>query len=304
MRPALFGLLLACQAPASDKDSASVDTAAEYTPCPELPWYADADGDGWGDADLEQRACEAPAGQVERAGDCDDADPSVHPEAEERCDGLDDDCDGLVDDEDGAVADGSLWYLDQDGDGYAGETYTRTACAAPEGWLAEPADCDDADPEISPEAEERCDGVDTNCDGVADPDPLWEANWEGSYTLQFSGGTMGYAFDVTCTGALWTTVDYDGTWSAEAFMESACCEDAMGECFIVTLLLADHDGGAEAWGEADWEGDDAGTWEGTWTSPTCASPGALSAEVEGTLYFVPFWTYVWFTGSFTLWQET
>jgi uncharacterized protein (TIGR03382 family) len=41
----------------------------------------DGDGDGWG-------ACE---------GDCDDAEPDVHPGASEVCNGIDDDCDGVTD---------------------------------------------------------------------------------------------------------------------------------------------------------------------------------------------------------------
>ena len=50
-----------------------------YPTCP-----LDADGDGW----------------LPCAGDCDDADPGVSPEAEELCNGVDDDCDGRVDTED------------------------------------------------------------------------------------------------------------------------------------------------------------------------------------------------------------
>lgn len=40
-------------------------------------FYADADGDGLGDAAEAAVACEAPEGYVAAAGDCDDADPAV-----------------------------------------------------------------------------------------------------------------------------------------------------------------------------------------------------------------------------------
>ena len=64
-------------------------------------WYADADADGYGDPALPLRGCEAPVGYVldaSDAGDCDDADPDVHPGASEVCDdAIDDDCDGVVD---------------------------------------------------------------------------------------------------------------------------------------------------------------------------------------------------------------
>jgi hypothetical protein len=65
-----------------------------------LPFYEDGDGDGYG-AEVVTR-CALAAGVVLVDGDCDDADPSVHPSAEEGCDGVDRDCDGV-----GATAVGS-----------------------------------------------------------------------------------------------------------------------------------------------------------------------------------------------------
>ncbi len=61
------------------------------------PWYLDADGDGWGDADTWLSACDAPSGYVsaEQTGDCDDDEASANPDESEVCgDGLDNDCDG------------------------------------------------------------------------------------------------------------------------------------------------------------------------------------------------------------------
>ena len=60
---------------------------------------ADADGDGF--------ACEV---------DCDDGDAGVHPDADEICDGRDNDCDNTIDESDAEGT--SLWYADFDGDGY------------------------------------------------------------------------------------------------------------------------------------------------------------------------------------------
>ncbi len=57
----------------------------------------DADADGYGDPWGATDECPN-AGFVAGATDCDDADPFVHPGAEEVCDGtVDDDCDGTVD---------------------------------------------------------------------------------------------------------------------------------------------------------------------------------------------------------------
>ncbi len=62
-----------------------------------LAWFADADSDGFGDAEDLVRACDAPSGRVADDGDCDDNAPDVHPGAVEVCrNGIDDDCDGTA----------------------------------------------------------------------------------------------------------------------------------------------------------------------------------------------------------------
>ena len=96
--------------------------------------------------------------------DCDDLDPRASPAASESCNGRDDDCDGLVDE--GTPPDAATWYTDADGDGYGSDEVR--ACDAPPGtsWLGD--DCDDADPEVSPGADELCGGDDEDCDGEID----------------------------------------------------------------------------------------------------------------------------------------
>lgn len=64
-------------------------------------WYADEDGDGYGDEDALYFACTRPDGHVDDATDCDDGDAGVNPGERERCNDEDDDCDG-DEDEDGA----------------------------------------------------------------------------------------------------------------------------------------------------------------------------------------------------------
>ena len=57
-------------------------------------WFADADGDGYGDQTVTLVACTGPTAV---GGDCDDADPAVNPGALDTCpDGIDHDCDGIV----------------------------------------------------------------------------------------------------------------------------------------------------------------------------------------------------------------
>jgi hypothetical protein len=61
-------------------------------------FFADADGDGYGDPDAPVLSCSLEAGMVANADDCDDGDAAVSPAAvETRGDGLDEDCDGYVD---------------------------------------------------------------------------------------------------------------------------------------------------------------------------------------------------------------
>jgi hypothetical protein len=137
-----------------------------------LIWHRDLDGDGFGDPDTTLAACTLPSGYVADATDCDDTEGAIHPDADEICNGLDDDCDDLIDAADGDLSDGAIYYLDSDGDGWGTEDSDTLACAEPSGWSGEAGDCDDADPEVHPEGAEICDGLDNDCDGITDPDAL------------------------------------------------------------------------------------------------------------------------------------
>mgnify|MGYP002633951880 CR=1 FL=1 len=58
----------------------------------ELAWYADGDGDGWGQG-APVLACSAPPNTADRLGDCDDEQSSASPDGLEVCgNGLDEDC--------------------------------------------------------------------------------------------------------------------------------------------------------------------------------------------------------------------
>jgi len=79
-----------------------------------VTFYADSDGDEYGDADDAQEACEQPNGYVEDDSDCDDTDGMAHPGAEEICDNIDNDCDMEVDEDEVCdSADGCVYYIDE-----------------------------------------------------------------------------------------------------------------------------------------------------------------------------------------------
>ena len=98
-------------------DGRDEDCDGEVDEGPEGGWYADADGDGWGNPNEVVPACDPDLTLVRQPGDCDDRDPDRFPGAEERsCDGIDQDCDGrdgdCVDLGDVAVLRGELALLD------------------------------------------------------------------------------------------------------------------------------------------------------------------------------------------------
>ena len=138
----------------SDIDSDGVEDSLDNCLDVSNPDQADTDLDGIGDA-CDTEECDGfdnnGDGKIDEGfdfdgdgyttcqGDCDDEDASVYWEADEICNGMDDNCDGkLLDDE-----------IDADSDGY---------------MICE-GDCNDSNPEIKPGADEECNGVDDDCDG-------------------------------------------------------------------------------------------------------------------------------------------
>ncbi len=132
-------------------------------------YFADNDGDGYGDANNSSFACDTPAGYVGNnddcddqmltyedtdgdgfgglsivacgvisADDCDDMNAGVNPIASEVCNYIDDNCNGESDE---FVQ--NVYYADADGDGFGNSQEVAFDCSVPVGFVNNSDDCDD-----------------------------------------------------------------------------------------------------------------------------------------------------------------
>ena len=146
-------------------------------------WYADVDGDGYGDSEVQTEECDPGAGWVRDDTDCDDSDAEAFPGNPEVCDEIDNNCDGTVDE-----GQTSTFYLDLDADGWGDPSSITESCSLPAGYAADPGDCNDGDGDIYPGASERCDGVDNDCDGdVDEADAVGASVWYRAPTATHTG---------------------------------------------------------------------------------------------------------------------
>ena len=122
-------------------------------------FFQDNDGDGAGLPETRLCLCAPlPGYEVRVGGDCNDANAAVSPLVGETCDDLDNNCNLLVDE-----------GCDDDGDGFcdAALPIVGTPAICPKGG----GDCYDYSALVSPEQEEVLnDGLDNDCDGVAQGD--------------------------------------------------------------------------------------------------------------------------------------
>jgi GEVED domain/Putative metal-binding motif/Secretion system C-terminal sorting domain/Fibronectin type III domain len=104
-------------------------------------WYADADGDTFGNPAVTLVENAQPMGYILNNTDCNDAIATIFPGGTETCNVMDDDCDGTVDE---GVQ--TVFYLDADADTYGTPNATTMACVVPAGYSVNSLDCNDANP--------------------------------------------------------------------------------------------------------------------------------------------------------------
>lgn len=91
-----YGVIASAAALHGCVGQASTDSGVPDSACTPSTFYADADGDGYGDSGASSSACSPPPGVVANGEDCDDADAGILPGGVEICgDGEDQDCDGI-----------------------------------------------------------------------------------------------------------------------------------------------------------------------------------------------------------------
>ena len=137
----------------------------------------DSDGDGYVDA----RCCNG----ASCGDDCNDAVRGASPMGTEVCNRIDDDCDGRVDE--GVL---QAVYLDLDGDGRGALTSVlEMRCASDAHYSVYRDDCNDASLVQAPGIPEVCDGIDNDCNGMADDNAMaapWYPDGDGD---GFGAGT-------------------------------------------------------------------------------------------------------------------
>ena len=246
-------------------------------------YYLDADGDGFG-AGPAIEACEAPDGHVTDNTDFNDNSSLAFPGATEICDGIDNDGENGIDD--GVLV---MSYSDTDNDGFGDSSRMHEGCSVPLGYVVEPGDCADLDPNRKPDAEEICDGIDNNCDTlVDDDDPLVDSSTQQMFYADQDGDGFGNPDEMTlsCTplaGTIDNDDDCDDTSQQSNPIAQEIANDGIDQdCNGFDLSV---EAGGDYFGEVDINSDEeaaafCGAYDSVWGSIEVGSNGMDPSSLE------------------------
>jgi hypothetical protein len=194
----------------------------------EIYVWSDDDGDGYGGGSTIG-ICEwnVEDHHVGNGDDCDDSDPTVRPNADDVCNGVDDDCSGAIDDNPFFM---TAWYLDGDGDSYGAGPAMAISCESPAGMTSNNSDCNDSRGDAYPGATEVCDGVDLDCDGLPNSpfNDAYEPNSDRASAALLS-------YDNASVDVIGKLPDLDGSdWYAMATIDDW---DIIGDLFEVRFTV-------------------------------------------------------------------
>lgn len=230
-------------------------------------YWADADGDTFGDLLVPSEGCEAPPlGYVTNSDDCDDTTAERFPANPEVCDYLDNDCNFEVDE---GVK--TTYWRDVDTDGFGDLADPIDDCTLPAGYVENADDCLDTDATVSPLGTEVCyDNLDNDCDGTSNACGLGgdidlstsDAQYRGSASDNYAGTSVAGAGDWNNDGVDDMLV---GAWGSDAGGSASgavyvVAGGTLGIIDLDTSALARLTGGAAGDG-AGWSVAGLGDWD-------------------------------------------
>jgi hypothetical protein len=191
-------------------------------------------------------------------------------------------------------------YGDVDGDGYGDPAVYVTSCSTIPGHVTDASDCDDGRADVSPSADEYCDGVDNDCDGTVDEDSAVDASsWYQDLDGDGVGGGLvavtgceapsGYASGSDDCDDLDDTV-YPGAGEECDGADNDCDDEideellGTGEACPAESCLVLHTADSEAGNGLYWiDPDGAGGFETFCVMSTDGSGGGWTLAIRGVL---------------------